>query len=197
METANGLGVADLNRDCRLGQVVPELNVGDLITATFGTTTMSGTLQVEDGGGGSGSDGGSGGGGGGGGGGSVDTVTITEAKYTSNKDELKIKATSSHAPGAILCIEGLGQLKYKNGNKYELKFKPLAPTSPPSSVTVVSSLGGSATASVVGAPPSGGGGPPPPGGGGGSGVFTIDKALRRLSPQADRVVRWLDRYRAP
>ncbi len=88
----------------------------------------------------------------------ADTVTITKAEYKSDKDEFKVQATSSQQPAAVLTVEGWGEMSWKN-NKYELKIKPLAPLTAPSTVTVTSDLGGSDTAAVQGAPDP----PGPPG----------------------------------
>jgi hypothetical protein len=76
-------------------------------------------------------------------------VTILEVKYKADKEELKIKATSSEQPDAVLTVVGFGEMTWKN-NKYEYKEKPVGPC--PEEVTVMSSLGGSATAIVCGEP---------------------------------------------
>ena len=81
----------------------------------------------------------------------ADVVTITEAKYRADRKELKVKATSSGQPAAVLTVVGFGQMTFKK-DKYELKIKPLAPELVPQTVTVVSSLGGTAMAAVQGAP---------------------------------------------
>jgi hypothetical protein len=80
-----------------------------------------------------------------------DIVTITEAVYKADRDEFKVKATSSEQPDAVLTLVDFGEMPFGK-DKYELKIKPLAPLTAPSTVTVVSSMGGSATAPVAGAP---------------------------------------------
>ncbi|MCP4981707.1 MAG: hypothetical protein GY935_14580 [Gammaproteobacteria bacterium] len=80
----------------------------------------------------------------------ADTVTITKAKYVADKDKLRVKATSSGSPDAVLTVVGYGVMKFKDGG-YVLRLKPVAPLPPvPSTLTVVSSLGGSDTSTVVG-----------------------------------------------
>jgi serine protease len=82
-----------------------------------------------------------------------DTVVIIQARYRADKDELKVRATSSAQPDAVLTVVGYGQMVYKAKKRYyELKLRPLSPLPVPSTVTVVSSYGGSATAPVEGAP---------------------------------------------
>ncbi len=83
----------------------------------------------------------------------VDVVTITEAIYKPDRDEFKVRATSSGSPNTVLTVLDFGQMTFKSDkDRYELKIRPLSPLLPPSSVTVVSSLGGSATSPVAGAP---------------------------------------------
>jgi len=93
-----------------------------------------------------------------------DEITITETKYKVDKDEFKIKATSSEQPEAVLIVEGYGQMVFKKdkkhkkgkkgkGGKYELKLKPFGQPVP-QTITVTSSLGGMAMAAVKGAPPA-------------------------------------------
>ena len=74
-----------------------------------------------------------------------DVITITKAEWRAGKKELRVTATSSEQPGAVLIVVGYGQMTFNKG-KYEFKKKPLAN---PGTVTVTSSLGGSATATVV------------------------------------------------
>ena len=73
--------------------------------------------------------------------------TLLILYITLYKDELKVKATSSGAPDAVLTVEGYGVMSFKSGPQvYEFKDKPVA--NPGGSVTVTSSLGGSDTAPV-------------------------------------------------
>ena len=74
-----------------------------------------------------------------------DEVTITKAEWKQKNSELKVVATSSEQPGAVLTVVGFGQMTFKKG-KYELKIRPVAD---PGTVTVTSDLGGSATKSVT------------------------------------------------
>ena len=74
-----------------------------------------------------------------------DVVTITKAEWKSGNSELKVEATSSAQPGAVLTVVGFGEMTFKRG-RYELKIKPVAN---PGTVTVISSLGGSATMTVT------------------------------------------------
>ncbi len=76
----------------------------------------------------------------------VDVVTITSAEWRAAKKELKVRATSSEQPAAVLTVVGFEQMTFKK-NKYELKVKPV--NDPPGTVTVTSSLGGSDSASVT------------------------------------------------
>ena len=80
-----------------------------------------------------------------------DVVTILSAEYKADRKELKVRATSSEQPGAVLTLVDFGEMPFKR-NKYELKIRPLAAELVPQTVTVVSSLGGTAMAAVVGAP---------------------------------------------
>ena len=77
----------------------------------------------------------------------VDTVVITKAEWKASRNELKVEATSSGAPAAVLTVEGYGQMTYDSRkNKYKFGLKSV--TSNPGTVTVSSSLGGSATETV-------------------------------------------------
>ena len=78
-----------------------------------------------------------------------DVVTITKASYNVKKSKLRVHATSSDQPGALLTLVGFGQMNWKN-DKYEYKENPVEC---PDSVTVISDYGGSATAVVCGPPP--------------------------------------------
>ena len=73
-----------------------------------------------------------------------DQVTITKAEWKEKNSELKVTATSTEQPGAVLTVVGFGQMTFKN-DKYELKVKPV---DNPGTVIVTSNLGGSATKSV-------------------------------------------------
>jgi hypothetical protein len=73
-----------------------------------------------------------------------DEVSISKAEWKNKNSELKVVATSSASPDAVLTVVGFGPMTFKNG-KYELKLKPVVN---PGTVTVISSLGGSATKSV-------------------------------------------------
>ena len=74
-----------------------------------------------------------------------DVITITKAEWKASRQELKVRATTSAQPDAVLTLVGFGEMKFRK-NKYQFKKKPLAN---PGTVTVTSSLGGSATATVV------------------------------------------------
>ena len=79
-----------------------------------------------------------------------DVVAITKADYNASKQELKVEATSTESPSAVLTLTGFGEMTYKaNKDLYELKVKPVAN---PGTVTVTSDRGGSDTATVVTAP---------------------------------------------
>ena len=73
-----------------------------------------------------------------------DEVTITKAEWKRKNSELKVVATSSAQPGAVLTVVGYGTMTFKRG-AYELRIKPVPN---PGTVAVTSSLGGSATKSV-------------------------------------------------
>ena len=73
-----------------------------------------------------------------------DEVSITKAEWKKKNSELKVEATSSANPDAVLTVVGFGQMTFRRG-KYELRLKPVVN---PGTVTVISSLGGSATKSV-------------------------------------------------
>jgi len=77
---------------------------------------------------------------------SGDTVTITKAKYKSDKSELKVEATSSDQPSVTLTVVSYGNMTWKN-DKYEYKGKGVA--NPGATVTVTSSGGGQDTANVT------------------------------------------------
>ncbi len=105
-----------------------------------------------------------------------DTVTITEAKYKTDNDELRVRATSSASPDAVLTVVGYGVMTSK-GKRYELRLKPVAPLPPvPATLTVVSSLGGFDSSPVVNKGKGGGGGGHG-GGDGGDGGGSGDRPL--------------------
>ena len=74
----------------------------------------------------------------------TDTVTIRKAEWKKKKKELKVEATSSQQPNAVLTVEGFGQMEFKK-DKYKLTVKKV---DNPGTVRVISSFGGSATKSV-------------------------------------------------
>ncbi|MHC4720024.1 MAG: Ser-Thr-rich GPI-anchored membrane family protein [Planctomycetota bacterium] len=77
----------------------------------------------------------------------TDVITIITAEYLVDAKELKVRATSSEQPAAILTVEGYGVMTWNgDGNRYEFKAKPAA--DPGALLTVTSSLGGSVTVSV-------------------------------------------------
>jgi hypothetical protein len=79
-------------------------------------------------------------------------ITVLEAKYKADRDEFKVKATSSEQPDAELSVTGLGQMTFRK-DKYELKIRPMFPRPVPYEVTITSSYGAEITVPVVGAPP--------------------------------------------
>ena len=78
----------------------------------------------------------------------TDSVNVSKAEYRTRKSELRVEATSSGAPGAVLTVEGFdGQMTYNsNKNIYSFSVKP---ESKPGTVTVTSSQLGSDTAMVT------------------------------------------------
>ncbi len=75
-----------------------------------------------------------------------DVVTIIKAEYKVRRKELKVEATSSQQPDAVLTITGFGDMQFNTRkNKYELKVKPV---DYPGTVTVNSDLGGANTKTV-------------------------------------------------
>ena len=77
----------------------------------------------------------------------TDSITIIKAEYKTGRRELKVEATSSAQPKAVLTVEGYGRMTYKaEKNKYEYRAKGVA--DPGNSITVTSNLGGNAVASV-------------------------------------------------
>jgi hypothetical protein len=70
----------------------------------------------------------------------TDSVNVSKAEYRNRKSELRVEATSSGAPGAVLTVEDFGQMTYNsNKNIYSFSVKP---ESNPGTVTVTSSQGG-------------------------------------------------------
>ena len=86
-----------------------------------------------------------------------DVITLIDAVYKADKDEFKVRATSSAQPDVTLEVIGFGPMVYKK-NKYEYKLKPVGNVTIPQAIDIVSSLGALLTVPVVGAPP-----PPVPG----------------------------------
>ena len=86
-----------------------------------------------------------------------DAVTILSASYNSSRGELKVRATSTKQPQAVLTLEGFGEMTFKR-DRYEFKLRGVSPADVPSTAVVNSSEGGSASAPVEGAPQ-----PTPPG----------------------------------
>ena len=77
-----------------------------------------------------------------------DVIKITKAEWRASTKELKVEATSSGAPAAVLTVKGFGQMTYSaSKKKYTFAKKPVSAN--PGTVTVTSSLGGSASASVT------------------------------------------------
>ena len=77
-----------------------------------------------------------------------DTVVITRAEWKASKSELKVEATSTAAPDALLTVQGFGPMTYDSRkNKYKFALQPVS--SNPGTVTVISSLGGSSTVTVI------------------------------------------------
>jgi PKD repeat protein len=77
----------------------------------------------------------------------ADTIVITKAEWKASRKELKVEGTSTGAPGAVLTVEGFGQMTYDAGkNKYKFALRPV--NSSPGTVTVTSSQGGSASKEV-------------------------------------------------
>ena len=76
------------------------------------------------------------------------TVVITRAEWKARRSELKVEATSSAAPGAILTVQGFGAMTYDSRkNLYKLALQTVS--SNPRTVTVISSSGGSSTTTVI------------------------------------------------
>ena len=76
-----------------------------------------------------------------------DTIIITKAEWKAGKTELKVEATSSGAPAAVLTVEGFGSMTY-NSRKNIYTFADRTVSNNPGTVTVTSDLEGSATATV-------------------------------------------------
>lgn len=86
----------------------------------------------------------------------ADVITVLQARYRADRNEFKVRATSSEQPNVTLSVYDsgatlIGDMNFKR-DKYELKLRP-APDPVPSIITIISSLGGMITVPVVGAPP--------------------------------------------
>lgn len=80
----------------------------------------------------------------------VDEVQITLAKYNALRKKLRVQATSSAAPDAVLTVEGFGEMLYKKKKGYyELIIPKLEEGNVPTTVTVSSSEGGEATTTTI------------------------------------------------
>jgi len=76
----------------------------------------------------------------------VDEVNITMAKYNVLRRTLRLRATSSDAPHAILTVEGYGAMKFvQKKGYYELLKNKVRLRDVPETFTITSSFGGSAT----------------------------------------------------
>jgi hypothetical protein len=81
-----------------------------------------------------------------------EVITITQAAYKANKDQLKVEATDTRGGKVDLTVVGYGEMDYDAGkDKYKLDLKRLG-SIPPCSIEVVSSGGASATARLSGVP---------------------------------------------
>jgi plastocyanin len=83
----------------------------------------------------------------------IDTVTITQAKWSSASDQLTVTATGSdHTAQLTVSITSSGQIlgtmRTRGDGNYTAKFSGI--TTNPRMITVTSNLGGSATARVRG-----------------------------------------------
>jgi hypothetical protein len=77
-----------------------------------------------------------------------DSIVITRAKWKSKRSELKVEATSTGAPDAILTVQGFGSMYYDaRKNIYRLTFRSLNRI--PGTVTVTSNLSGSTSTTVI------------------------------------------------
>ena len=79
---------------------------------------------------------------------STDVVTIMKAEYRMSNGELKVEATSSEQPNAVLTVVGYGQMTW-NGSKSKYTFKERNAADPGATVTVTSSLNGTDTHPVT------------------------------------------------
>jgi PKD repeat protein len=77
-----------------------------------------------------------------------ESVVITKAEWKSSRSELKVEATSTAAPAAVLQVNGYGEMNFDSRKgKYIFTQRPVSAN--PGQVTVISSEGGSATATVT------------------------------------------------
>lgn len=77
----------------------------------------------------------------------ADVIDITKAEWNRKKNELKVEATSSGSPDAVLTVVGFGVMNYDSRkDKYKFRLKPV--NSNPGTVTVSSDLDGSDTLTV-------------------------------------------------
>ena len=86
----------------------------------------------------------------------ADVITVIEASYKANRDEFKVRATSSDQPDVSLEVLGFGPMIFSKG-KYEFKLRPVGGTVIPATIVIESSGGGMISVPVIGAPE-----PPPP-----------------------------------
>jgi hypothetical protein len=77
-----------------------------------------------------------------------DEVVIIFAEYRSKPKQLKVEATSTRQPEAVLTLDGYGPMTYDASAK-KYVFSQRVNTAPGSTVTVISSLGGSDTRTVT------------------------------------------------
>ncbi len=98
----------------------------------------------------------------------VDVITVIEASYKTNRDEFKVRASSSGQPDVSLEVVGFGPMSFAKG-KYEYKLRRVGSTVIPPTIDIESSGGGVVTTAVIGAPeppapPGQAGNPSPPNG---------------------------------
>jgi hydrogenase small subunit len=85
---------------------------------------------------------------GGDGGTTTETITIKKAEYRPDKKELRVEATSTRQPEAVLTLAGYGQMTWlSDKNLYQFRKEEIA--QPSGTITVSSSFGGSATTPVT------------------------------------------------
>jgi PKD repeat protein len=81
----------------------------------------------------------------------VDVITVIGASYKANRDEFKVRATSSDQPDVTLEVLGFEPMTFSKG-KYEFKLRPVGDMVIPTTIDIESSGGGMITVPVVGAP---------------------------------------------